>query len=208
MLGIDDTHEVRSAEEGSKTQALTWRSMLHLFFLKQSDVARETSALLAPGSVGKTASAAVLLFLLTGVDANNLSGEEDPKIGEARKKALVTYIKDKVNSLGKRREQLEDELAAIDVKDANVNIDDTKANIKLLQQEIDRATKEASEIMAQIYALNGKLSECRTIGHNFEILRQQYQSDVKRIGFIANGAQRICLRLEKSEVSYLWRRNR
>ena len=76
LLGIDDTHEVRSAEEGSKTQALTWRSMLHLFFLKQSDVARETSALLAPGSVGKTASAAVLLFLLTGVDANNLSGEE------------------------------------------------------------------------------------------------------------------------------------
>ena len=74
------------------------------------------------------------------------------------------------------------------MKDANVNIDDTKANIKLLQQEIDRATKEASEIMAQIYALNGKLSECRTIGHNFEILRQQYQSDVKRIGFIANGA--------------------
>lgn len=188
LLGIDDTHEVRSAEEGSKTQALTWRSMLHLFFLKQSDVARETSALLAPGSVGKTASAAVLLFLLTGVDANNLSGEEDPKIGEARKKALVTYIKDKVNSLGKRREQLEDELAAVDVKDANVNIDDTKANIKLLQQEIDRATKEASEIMAQIYALNGKLTECRTIGHNFEILRQQYQSDVKRIGFIANGA--------------------
>ena len=31
LLGIDDVHRVRSAEKGSKTQELTWRSMLHLF---------------------------------------------------------------------------------------------------------------------------------------------------------------------------------
>ena len=32
LLGIDEVHSVRSAEKGSKTQDLTWRSMLHLFF--------------------------------------------------------------------------------------------------------------------------------------------------------------------------------
>lgn len=62
LLGIDEPHSVRSAKEGSKTQSLTWRSMLHLFFIRQADVARESSALLAPGSVGYTASAAVLYF--------------------------------------------------------------------------------------------------------------------------------------------------
>ena len=59
LLGIDEPHSVRSAEKGSKTQELTWRSMLHLFFVRQGDVARESSSLLAPGSVGPTASAAV-----------------------------------------------------------------------------------------------------------------------------------------------------
>lgn len=188
LLGIDDTHEVRSADEGSRTQALTWRSMLHLFFIKQADVARETSAFLAPGGVGKTASAAVLLFLLTGADANNLADEEDPKIGEARKKALVSYIKDKVISLGQRIEELESELSAANVQDANTNIEDVKNKIRFLQQKIEEATKESGELMTQIYDLNGKLSENRTIGHNFAVLRQQYQSDIKRIGFITNAA--------------------
>ena len=39
LLGIDEVHSVRSAEKGSKTQDLTWRSMLHLFFIRQADVA-------------------------------------------------------------------------------------------------------------------------------------------------------------------------
>lgn len=72
LLGIDEPHSVRSAETGSKTQELTWRSMLHLFFIRQADVARESSSLLAPGSFGPTASAAVLLYLLTGQDADVL----------------------------------------------------------------------------------------------------------------------------------------
>ena len=76
LLGIDEPHSVRSAETGSKTQELTWRSMLHLFFIRQADVARESSSLLAPGSFGPTASAAVLLYLLTGQDADDLEAEE------------------------------------------------------------------------------------------------------------------------------------
>ena len=107
LLGIDEPHSVRSAEKGSKTQDLTWRSMLHLFFVKQGDVARESSALLAPGSIGHTASAAVLLYLLTGQDANNLAADEDPKISEAKKKALIGYIQEKVEEFTTRREKLE-----------------------------------------------------------------------------------------------------
>ena len=48
LLGIDKPHKVLSSESGA-TQALTWRSMLHLFCIRQADIARETSALKAPG---------------------------------------------------------------------------------------------------------------------------------------------------------------
>lgn len=83
LMGIDEPHRIRSSQEGNKTQALTWRSMLHLFFIKQADVARETSALFPPNGVGSTASAAILLFLLTGEDANDLTALEDPAGGRA-----------------------------------------------------------------------------------------------------------------------------
>ena len=42
--------------------------------------------------------------------------------------------------------------------------------------------------MSKIYDLNGKLSECETVIHNFSILHQQYQSDIHRLEFIIDGS--------------------
>lgn len=191
LLGIDEVHSVRSAEKGSKTQDLTWRSMLHLFFIRQADVARESSALLAPGSVGHTASAAVLLYLLTGQDANDLAADEDPKISEAKKKALIGYIQEKVDEFTRRREALEETLSFSNITDPRSSVEQVKKEISELQAQVDAATRESQQLMSQIYEWNGKLSESRTVGHNFAVLRQQYQSDIRRIGFIVDGASTV-----------------
>lgn len=191
LLGIDEVHSVRSAEKGAKIQDLTWRSMLHLFFIRQGDVARESSALLAPGSVGHTASAAVLLFLLTGQDANDLAADEDPKISEAKKKALIGYIQEKIDEFAKRRETLEKTLSSSNIKDPRSSVEQVRREITELQAQVDEATVESQQLMSQIYDWNGKLSESRTVGHNFTVLRQQYQSDIRRIGFIVDGASTV-----------------
>lgn len=191
LLGIDDSHLIRSSKVGSKTQELTWRSMLHLFFLRQADVARESSSLLAPGSIGSTVSAAVLLYLLTGKDANDLDAEEDPKISDAKRKALICYIQQKVSDLSIRRENLEKALSSETITDPHVSIERVRKNISDIQEQLDVASRESQQIMSQIYEWNGKLSESRTIEHNFSILRQQYQSDIRRIGFIVDGAENI-----------------
>ena len=191
LLGINEVHSVRSAETGSKTQNLTWRSMLHLFFIRQADVARESSALLAPGSVGHTASAAVLLFLLTGQDANNLDADEDPKISEAKKKALIGYIQKKVDEFTRRREMLEETLSSSKITDPRSSVEQVRKEIAELQAQVDAATRESQQLMSQIYEWNSKLSESRTVGHNFAVLRQQYQSDIRRIGFIVDGASTV-----------------
>ncbi len=191
LLGIDEVHSIRSSEKGAKTQDLTWRSMLHLFFMRQADVARESSALLAPGSVGHTASAAVLLYLLTGQDANNLAADEDPKISEAKKKALISYIQEKVDEFTKRRETLEAALTSSDITDPRSSVEQVRKEIAELQAQVDAATQESQQLMSQVYEWNGKLSESRTVGHNFAVLRQQYQSDIRRIGFIVDGASTV-----------------
>lgn len=191
LLGIDEPHSIRSAEKGAKTQDLTWRSMLHLFFIRQADVARESSSLLAPGSVGYTASAAVLLYLLTGQDANDLAADEDPKISEAKKKALIGYIQEKIDEFARRRETLEETLSSSNITDPRSSVEQVRQEIAELQAQVDAATRESQQLMAQIYEWNGKLSESRTVGHNFTVLRQQYQSDIRRIGFIVDGASTV-----------------
>lgn len=66
-----------------------------------------------------------------------------------------------------------------------------RKEIEELQAQVDAAARESQQLMAQIFELNGKLSESRTVAHHFDVLRQQYQSDIRRIGFIVDGASAI-----------------
>lgn len=191
LIGIDEPHAIRSSTTGSKTQALTWRGIMHLFFVKQNDVARESSALLSPGAFENTASAAALLYLLTGQDANNLTPDDDPKISEAKKKALIGYIQEKVNQYTKRREELEEILSSSNITDPHSSVDNVRNEIAELQVQLNTAIQESQLLMSQIYEWNSKLSESKTVEHNFSVLHQQYQSDIRRIGFIVDGAANI-----------------
>jgi rRNA maturation endonuclease Nob1 len=188
LLGINEEHKIRSAITGDSTQMLTWRSILHLFFIKQADVTRETSAFISPSSVGETASLAALLFLLTGQDASNVCSIEERKIREGKRQALISYLSDKVNYTASRRAEIESELAYASNSNTNLTIEQIRQHITKLQSMINAATQESNELMTEIYELNGKLSEARTVKHNFTNLRIQYQTDIKRIGFIVDCA--------------------
>ena len=87
-----------------------------------------------------------------------------------------------------RRKKLEQALSIEEITSPRTSIERVQKEIVELQAQLDAASKESQQIMSQIYEWNGKLSESQTIGHNFAILRRQYQSDVRRIGFIVEGA--------------------
>lgn len=186
LIGIDDVHKILSSQKGS-TQKLTWRSILHLFFMKQKDIDRETSALLSPGAIGPTSSGAALLYLLTGKDANEFTKPEDPEISIAKRNAIMMYIRDKKDQLSQRREDLENLLTEHNIADVKTVIDSINTEINSIQQELNTATEKSKELMAKIYHQNSKLSECNTVLYNFHSLSKQYQSDVRRLGFIVDG---------------------
>lgn len=196
LLGIEEPHKILSSEDGA-TQQFTWRSILHLFFMKQSDIARETSALKAPGAFGKTSSPAALLYLLTGQDADNIKKNEDPEISKAKKKALTDYIREKVLTLTERREELEKILASHGLSDYQDTVERIHKEIEAIQKKLDEAISESQVLMTQIYKQNDRLSECNTVIHNFSVLRKQYQSDIQRLGFIVEGKINVSSRKSK-----------
>lgn len=186
LIGINDVHKVLSSQKG-RTQSLTWRSILHLFFMKQNDIDRESSALLSPNAMSSTSSAAALLYLLTGKDANDFQKPEDPVISVAKRNAIIMYIRDKRDQLSQKREELEKLLSEHDISDAQSMIDKISLEIQTLQSELNNATQKSKKIMLEIYQQNSKLSECNTVLYNFHSLSKQYQSDVKRLEFIVDG---------------------
>lgn len=186
LIGIDDFHKILSSQKGD-TQQLTWRSILHLFFMKQSDIDRESSALLAPGAMGYSSSAAALLYLLTNMDANEFQKAEDPTISKAKRNAVIMYIRDKKDQLSKRREELETLLTERDITDVQNIIQTIQSELESLQQELDSSTEKSRKLMSEIYQQNSKLSECNTVIHNFLSLSDQYQADIRRLEFIVDG---------------------
>ena len=155
--------------------------------MKQNDIDRESSALLSPNAMGSTSSAAALLYLLTGKDANDFQKPEDPAISVAKRNAIIMYIRDKRDQLSQRREELESLLSKHDISDAQTMIDKISSEIQALQTELNNATQKRKKLMFEIYQQNSKLSECNTVLYNFNSLSKQYQSDVKRLGFIVDG---------------------
>ena len=80
LIGIDEHVQILSSKEGKK-QSLTWRGMMHLFFVNQTQIARSSSALLNPKSpTQQTDSLASLLYLITGKDASEVDTPVNRKL--------------------------------------------------------------------------------------------------------------------------------
>lgn len=186
LLGIDEEHTVLSSQKGDANR-VTWRSTQHFSLVRQANIASEPSIYINPDArqSSQTYSPALLLFLLTGLDFSATKGE-DPKLTDAKKKAIIEYIRGYLEHLSKRREEISSKLPA-DAQDAHQVISSVEDDIVHLQNEINAAISESKGIMDRIYALNGKLSEYSTIRDRFSVLRTQYESDLGRLAFIVEG---------------------
>lgn len=199
MMGIDEPHKILQSQAG-KTQQLTWRTFLHMFFIKQDNVTRLTSVLYNPKvapNMTSTPSKAAALFLMSGKDAREYDVNEDKKIRKAKKAAVIEYIKGTVGRYAKRESEL---LAARDdfekssslqlgrgVEDLNVEVDTLNSEIDSLQGQINANIEQNRAMMREIYTGNSRLAECETIADRFTVLRGQYQSDIERLTFVIDG---------------------
>lgn len=186
LIGIKDVHKVLSSQKG-KTQNLTWRSLLHLFLMKQVDVDRETSALRAPGYYSQTSSPATLLFLLTGQDAEDIERYESAEVSKAKKNALLAYIREQIDKYRIDASKLSSEIELFKTQNNIESKIDLQKEIDKVNREIDESIKNEKEYVRTIYALNSKLSEACAVEESFLILKDQYSSDLRRLDFIVSG---------------------
>mgnify|MGYP000961826993 CR=1 FL=1 len=186
MMGVEEEHKIYSSKAGNK-QAFTWRSILHMFFVKQDDVSRTTPLLLKPSNYfSDTASKWALLFMMAGIDADTDETPENKAIRTAKRTAIIGYIKDTVKRLSMRESELL-EIPIGDALDFQSESDRILKEINETQNQINAALSNSKRLMTEIYACNGKLTECDTISDRFSALRSQYHSDIGRLTFIIEG---------------------
>ena len=186
LIGIENDHQVLKNTNGD-TVSLTWRLILYLFLMKQSEIDRPSSALLSTNIFNKTASAAALLFLLTGQDFNEISAPEKKEIAQAKKKAIMRYIREKKDELVLRRNDLTRKLAGYDIPDLEETINQTQKDLSEIQNELNKALIKSQEYYSEIQSKSSELAQCITAIQSFENLENQYSSDINRLEFIIRG---------------------
>lgn len=198
MIGINEPHKILSTKTG-KTQALTWRSMFHMFFLKQEHITRTSSVLLSPSNKlnnADTVAKAIVHFLMTGNDADNNIHFKDKKLITAKRGAVIDYIKGTVARLAQRESELLNKYHSVEmmsmlsnysIKDAQSEIDTINCEINELQYKINKNIEQSKALMNSIYTNNSRLSECDTLVDRFSALRSQYLSDIERLTFVVDG---------------------
>ena len=194
VLGIDTGIRIFSSE-AMKTQNLTFRTLLHLFLVREDDAFKKKSALLPPtGSITALKSALLYLLYRTNCSASN---EEDNNKKLLRGEGLQNYLNEQINEL---RAKIED-FDKRQIKDPNVlraSVQDALNEIDLLGDSIADATVKAKALSEEILVLNDKISECDSLKRKYKALKSQYASDVRRMQFIIDGDEK---RQQTSEIT-------
>lgn len=186
LIGIQGEHKVITNER-FEAKALTWRTFLHIFLIKEDNVFQKPSIIKHTGFSVPTAPLSAFLFFLRGADFNEFIPQEKPEIRKAKKRAVKDYINKELSSLSERYGELSDTLHSLEDVDVNREMQLIIDQIEETESRIAQASHRSRQLLEQIYSISAKLEESVFLRDRYKSLRSQYKSDIKRLTFIVEG---------------------
>lgn len=186
LIGIDDMHLV-ICNENYKKQILSWRTFCHMFMLTETKIISECSSILSEQVTSNTAVISSLIFLLTGQDFAETEVKDSKEIKKAKKNAVKSYINKELFWLSERNQELIDKLKGTHNEDIQQELEEIMSKISEYEQKLNEAIEENKNILAQLHEKNESLSECNVLINRYSELTTQYDADLKRLSFIADG---------------------
>lgn len=196
LLGLSglDGKKVRTNQQG-KTRPLSFRDIAPLILVDEESVISATSPVLSGQYTTRTVESGVFRLLLTGTDDSSVIAKEDHKLAKGRQegKAEVLEI-----LLQRVREQLSEQ-----------NVTDTEPDVRDQLARLDAASETASTELAAEQKSAAAVEERRRsawtrlrhaesradvlseLQKRFELLEEQYSSDLRRLEAITEAGVRL-----------------
>lgn len=193
LSGLTD-RSVRVNQHG-KTRGLSFRDVVRLIMVDEESIIGEASPALSGQYTSRTAEKSVFRLLLSGVGDTEVAGVEDPKLvrarGEGKSQAMAVLVDRALEELREigvegntpRLEDHRDRLAAQLARASEVLLAEQGAASVL---ETER--QEAWSRLRKAESRRAVLQELRT---RFDLLKQQYVSDLMRLEVIAEAGVRL-----------------
>jgi hypothetical protein len=188
------TKKVRTNELG-QTRPLSFRDVARLVIVDEETVIKESSPVLSGQYAFRTVESGVFRLLLTGNDDSAIIAKEDPKVAKGRQAGKVELLEGLLKNTRER-------LGALGVVGT---LTDERARLIRVENAIQAAVAERNVAQASVVPLQAKrgaawsalrtvqsklavLSELQT---RFNLLQEQYSSDLQRLETIAEAGVRL-----------------
>lgn len=188
------TKKVRTNEHG-KTRPLSFRDIARLVIIDEETVIKEESAVLSGQVIHKTVESGVFRLLLTGTDDSSIIAKEDPKVAKGRQAGKVELLEGLLKATRERLAELGEVSTLAEERDRLTRIEASiqTALVERTAAQASVAPLQAKRSMAwtALKAVESKLAVLSELQTRFDLLQQQYESDLRRLEAIAEAGVRL-----------------
>jgi len=176
LIGIDKNIKIIK-NKACERQALTWRSIAHLFYLDRNRITSEKTMLMDANN-SKIPTLTTLNYLYNGETFEKMVSKKKETETAATRKFIEKTIREKNK-----------ELMNLSIKGAqyNENIYEMLSKIDEYSKEITIMCSKRNELTDKITKNEKQLTEDTINYDSYHNLMNMYHTDLKRINFIADG---------------------
>jgi hypothetical protein len=187
--------KVRTNEQG-KTRPLSFRDIARLVIIDEETVIKEDSPVLSGQFTSKTVESGVFRLLLTGTDDSSIIAKEDSKVAKGRQAGKVELLEGLLKATRERLAELGEAVSSLAEEHDRLTRIEALIQTALAERNAAQASvvplqTKRSTAWKALKAVQSKLAVLSELQTRFDLLGQQYESDLRRLEAIAEAGVRL-----------------
>lgn len=175
----------------NEKKEVSFRDIARFSLINEEKIISETSPIYTGQHTSQTVEDALFRLILSGKDDDDLETYEDPKIAKSKISGKIEYLKDSVKKKEDSLSELKKEVQKLKSDELNLQIEELTEIVDKANKNVIEEEKNRQKIWDKIEELNSKIIQIRELKKRFASLDKHYESDLRRLDFINEGAQYI-----------------
>lgn len=187
LCGLSD--KVVRKNKNNQTRTLSFRDVVRLLLVDEQRIIAESSPVLSGQLILKTVEVSVFQLLLTGRDASGLSPIPDKLERKRFLLAKAEFVDELLTAFDANEELKEASLDELNVQIGKLSsaANEAEQELKAIGRGVDDLLAHRKELLQASREFRSRLLVIEELRSRFALLRSHYDSDLRRLDFIAEG---------------------
>ncbi len=193
--------KVRTNVRGA-TRTLSFRDVARLAIVGEEEVIAERSPVLSGQHISKTVESSVFRLLLTGSDDSSLVEQDEPKVArskqQGKKELLEEFLAKSEQEIAEAtKEEVSEDALAQSLHAAETAVQDASTALSAERESASALEQERKTAWSSLRQVQSRAAVAEELQRRFELLQEQYESDLRRLEAIGEAGVRLAQMTEE-----------